>query len=103
MKKISLFVLTCFVLSGFAGPNRKAVRRHQAAQHKRIQEGVKSGELTKEEAQKLRSEQKEIREEKREALKNDGKIDGQERKELRDAQRDASKEIHEEKNDADKK
>lgn len=89
-----------------AKPGQRAVRRHEAArqarQHERIKEGVKSGELSKPEAQELRKEQREIRQEKQ-AAKADGKIDKTEAKEIQKDQNAASKEIYEKKHNEEKR
>jgi polyhydroxyalkanoate synthesis regulator phasin len=80
-------------------PGVNARERHQKA---RIHEGVKSGELTNEEAKTLRQEQKSIHQEER-AMKSDGKLTKEERKELHKDQNEASQNIYEEKHDAEKK
>ena len=84
-------------------PRRAVVGTRQQLQHDRIQQGVRSGELTKEEAKGLRMEQRQIQQEKKEALRDDGKIDKEEMQKLRQEQNKASKNIYEEKHDADKR
>ena len=64
----------------------------QVRQHKRIKQGVKSGELTRAEAINLRNGQKEIREDKREA-KADGVVTPAEKQEIRQEQRKESRKI----------
>ncbi len=59
--------------------NADAQTGRQIKQHKRIKQGVQSGELTKAEAVNLRNGQKEIREEKREA-RADGVVTAEEKK-----------------------
>jgi hypothetical protein len=69
----------------------------QVKQHKRIKQGVQSGEITKAEAVNLRNGQKEIREEKREA-KADGVVTPGEKQEIRQDQRKESRKIFRKKN-----
>ena len=64
----------------------------QVRQHKRIKQGVKSGEITRAEAVNLRNGQKEIREDKREA-KADGVVTTAEKQEIRQDQRQESRKI----------
>lgn len=72
--------------------NADAQTGRQIKQHKRIKQGVQSGELTKAEAVNLRNGQKEIREEKREA-RADGVVTAEEKKEIRQDQRQESRKI----------
>jgi hypothetical protein len=69
------------------------VNQRQRNQRARIRQGVKSGELTKGEAKRLRQEQKTIRAEKQMA-KSDGKVTPQERAKLRRDQNKASRDIY---------
>ena len=78
------------------------VNRHQLNQHERIQQGVRSGELTHSEAKNLRSEQQSIRQEERQ-YKSDGVLTRAERKDLHQDQRAASKDIYNEKHDAERR
>jgi hypothetical protein len=76
-----------------AGTKTPIVKERQKIQHHRIKEGVKSGELTKKETAKLKTEEKEIKAEKQMA-KADGKVTKEERAKLRHDQNKASKDIH---------
>ena len=78
------------------------VNRRERHQRRRIKQGVKSGELTKDEAKKLRNEQKSIHREERE-MKSDGSLTAEERAKLRQDQNAASKDIYEEKHDDEKR
>ncbi len=78
------------------------VNARQHNQQHRVKDGVKSGELTKDEAQALREERKAIRE-KEQAYKADGKLTKDERKDLHQDLNDSSKHIYEEKHDAEKR
>lgn len=77
-----------------------AARQHN--QTHRINQGVKSGELSKEEAQGLREDKRDIRQQKR-AAKSDGTVTGQERKDLHKSLNESSQNIYEEKHDAEKR
>lgn len=113
MNKYVIIAALLTSLAAFAGaeehiqkahphPRRNQVARREHRQHDRIKQGVKSGELTKEEAKGLRSEQKEIREERREMMK-DGHLSKEEHKELNQDLNKASEHIYEEKHDAEKR
>lgn len=93
--KTKLF-LSAFILA-FAINSADAQTGKQVRQHKRIKQGVKSGELTKAEAINLRKGQQEIRQEKREA-KADGVVTPAEKKEIRQEQRQESRKIYRKKN-----
>lgn len=72
--------------------NADAQAGKQIRQHKRIKQGVQSGELTRAEAINLRKGQQEIREEKREA-RADGVVTPEEKQEIRQDQRQESRKI----------
>lgn len=104
MSKQAIFITaaaiaTAFPLLAGAGTNDPVVNQRQHNQHHRIAQGVKSGELTHQEAQSLRSEQRQIRTEER-AYKADGNLDKAERKDLRQDVRAANRHIAAEKHDA---
>lgn len=106
---VSLSVMASVILSVAAVQaestrkgRRADVRHRQHHQHERIQQGVRSGELTKEEAKELRAEQKEVRETAREAI-SDGKVTREEKQEIRALQKDASQDIYQEKHDSEKR
>ena len=88
-----------FARDGTRDPGVNARQHHQ---HDRIQQGVRSGELSREEAQTLRGEQRDIRREERRD-KADGVLTGRERRELHRELNEASQNIHEEKHDAEKR
>lgn len=77
------------------------VNRREHHQKNRIRQGVKSGELSKEEAQTLKQEQKNIHSKEKE-YKSDGTLSKEERKELHKELNEASQNIYEEKHDAEK-
>lgn len=81
-----------------AGVRDPGVNARQHNQQQRIVHGARSGELTRGEAQRLRTEQRFIRHEER-LFKSDGNLSGAERRELhRDLNR-ASRHIYNEKHD----
>jgi hypothetical protein len=75
------------------------VNARQSNQHERIEQGVHSGALTKDEAKGLASEQRSIRQEER-RYKSDGVLTKDERKDLHQDLNAASKDIYNEKHDA---
>ncbi len=81
------------------GDRSPGVNRREENQHDRIGQGIKSGQLTKEETKELASEQKEIRQEEKE-YKSDGTLTKDERKDLHQDLSEASKDIYEEKHDS---
>ena len=74
------------------------VNQRQRNEQHRITQGTRSGELTRDEAQGLRSEQRDIRQEER-AYKSDGKLTRDERRDLHQDQNQASRNIYAEKHD----
>jgi hypothetical protein len=102
LKVIALAMTLLIAGSAVAQTNTPVVDQRQQNQKERIREGVKSGELTKKEAAKLRAEQRAIRAEKRMA-KADGKVTAAERAKLRRDQNRASADIYKQKHDAQKR
>lgn len=78
----------------FAGPNdTPGIDKREAVQQQRIDQGIKSGELTGKEAAKLEAGQARV--EKMEArAKSDGRVTRQERQRIHKAQDHQSKHIH---------
>jgi hypothetical protein len=105
MKSLKLLSLAASMLVAgtvLAQTATPVVTERQENQKARIAEGVKSGELTRGEARKLRAEQRAIRAEKRMA-KADGVVTPEERRKLHHDQNRASHDIHKQKHDAQKK
>lgn len=75
------------------------IDRRQAEQERRIQEGVRSGQLTRGEYRQLEAEQARIREMERRA-KADGHVDRAERARIEAAQNAANRHIYQEKHDS---
>ena len=78
-----------------AGPSW---RQHE--QNHRIAQGVRSGQLTKEEAQGLRQGEKSVRAERKE-FRSDGQFTQQERQKVRSDLNEQSQKIYQEKHDGD--
>ena len=91
-------LIVAFAAPVFADPRSPGVDRREHRQKERIKQGVKSGELTREEAKGLMQEQREIRAQERE-MKSDGTFTKEERKELQQDLNEASQNIREQKHD----
>jgi uncharacterized membrane protein YebE (DUF533 family) len=83
------------------GNSPREIDARQAQQERRINQGVRSGELTRGEYQKLESEQAHVRQLERQA-KADGYISPAERARIREAQNQASRHIYQEKHGGDR-
>jgi Skp family chaperone for outer membrane proteins len=81
------------------GPRDPGVNVRQEHQRDRIQQGVRSGELTRRESIRLREEQRDIRQLER-AYKSDGVLTGAERRDLHQEQNQASRHVYNQKHDA---
>lgn len=92
-----VILLTSAALAS-AGTHDPGVNHRKHNQHHRIVQGVRSGELTRQEAHSLRAEERAIRLEERE-FKSDGKLTGAERRELHRDLNEASRDIYREKHD----
>ncbi len=68
-------------------------------QQDRIEQGVDNGELTRKEAQRLRENQRDIKEERAEA-REDGVVTKHERQDIKQDQRQQSQRIYDQKHDA---
>ena len=78
------------------------VNQRQHRQSDRIQQGVRSGELTRAEAHGLREDRRDIRAQERE-YKADGQLTKDERRDLHQDMNALSKDIHTQKHDDDKR
>jgi len=97
---LSIAALMAVTSVAFAAERDPGVNRRQADQHARIHQGVRSGQLTHQEAKSVRSEQRSIRREERQD-KADGKMTAAERKDLHKDLNQASKDIYADKHNAD--
>jgi len=83
MKRTVMIALLAAVMTGFAAmadahPATPRIDRREARQHARIHQGVRSGELTRGEAARLRAGQRQVHRIERRA-KADGHVSGRER------------------------
>ena len=90
MKTVKFFVAFALMLIISTATNAQAARSR--IQHKRIAQGVRSGELTPHETRQLARQQIHIRQEKREA-RADGVVTPGERREIRHDTRRANRNI----------
>ncbi len=96
--KIKFFLLaTVLAITGIQ-VNAQAVKR-EVEQHRRIKQGVRSGELTPSEARNLRRDQKAIHQEVK-AAKADGVVTPEEKKDIRQDQNRESRKIYRKKHNA---
>ena len=102
MKKLLFSTLTYALLGlGFSATAQTAtpgITARQRAEQARIRQGVRSGELTRPEAARLKAREADIREDKREA-KADGVVTRDERQDIRKDERQTSRAIHRQKHD----
>jgi len=91
MKRLAIVVASVLVLSTALAP-AGVVHKRQKRQHARIQQGIRSGEVTPEEAAKLKAEQQKVQAD-REKAAADGKVTGKERRTIRHEQNQASRDI----------
>ncbi|MEQ1774717.1 MAG: hypothetical protein ABL891_13135 [Burkholderiales bacterium] len=102
--KATIIVLAITVLPGFAlaqATRGERIDERQAAQQKRIDDGVKKGELTPQEAARLRADQARIQRMEDKA-RADGKIDRREARDIERAQRRETRDIATERRDQEK-
>lgn len=95
----ALIATTTIASADYSSTSTRGIDATQAGQERRIQQGVRSGELTRGEYNKLEAEQARIRQMERQA-KADGYVSSAERARIRNAQGEASKHIYQEKHDA---
>ena len=99
-RKSTLFLaLVALPVIAIAGNRDPGVNQRQHHQQHRIQQGVQSGSLTKDEAKGLRDEQRSIRQDERQ-YKSDGTLSREERKDLHQDLNAASRNVYNEKHDA---
>src|SRR5678816_2458937 len=106
MKKFSAVVLTLAGVLGVVGASQAdtsrtrdpGVNQRQHNQRERIQQGAKSGELTRRETGRLAEEQRDIRQLER-GYNSDGKLTEAERRDLHHEQNQASRDIYRQKHD----
>jgi hypothetical protein len=84
-----------------AGKRTPGVKKRKHLQNKRIKQGVKSGELTKDEVKDLKEGRKELNQQIKDA-KSDGVVTKDERKDLHQKMNEESKDIYEKKHNDEK-
>lgn len=96
-----LAALACVMTAGqaAAGTRGPGVSARQQNQRARIQQGVRSGELTRRETRHVAEDQRDIRQLER-GYKSDGKLTGAERHDLQHEQNQASRDIYKQKHDS---
>jgi hypothetical protein len=101
MKKkiLSVALSVLFTAAAFAQTATPAINQTQRNQHKRIQQGAKSGELTKPEERRLNAREAKIQHDKNVA-KADGVVTPAEKAKIKTEQRRTSKAIAHQKHDA---
>jgi type II secretory pathway pseudopilin PulG len=92
--KAKLFLATVVVFGLGISSASAQIRQNARTQRQCIQQGIRSGELTKPEAINLANDQREIRQDIRQAKSNDGVITPTERQDIREDQRQASRTIY---------
>ena len=98
LKVVTAAALAAFVLPALAQTDRQRIDQRQLDQERRIQEGVKSGQINATEAKRLRDNQERIRRMEADALA-DGKLSPEERQAIEAAQDRQSERIKVEKTD----
>ncbi len=104
-KIVSVILITVFALGlsiAASAQNTPRVDRREHSQQRRIRHGVRSGELTKREAHRLRRQQRVTRAEER-AAKADGKVTKRERRHLNRRENRTSRRIYRQKHDQQKR
>ena len=91
--------LVVFCAGGFAQTTKKKVNKRQVVQQKKINQGVKSGEITKKEAVQLQVQQKNINKTKK-AAKADGVVTKKEKAIINHKQNKAAGNIAKKKHNA---
>ena len=102
---LSILLATLVMVAGQAyaeGPHDSGVNARQHRQGQRVEQGARSGELTRDEAKGLREQRRAIRQEER-TYKADGQLTRDERKDLHQDLNDLSKDIYNEKHDGEKR
>jgi hypothetical protein len=100
-----LVVVVSGCTAGGYGPYRgyqsspTTIGERQQRQRGNIREGAREGDLTRREAERLRQQQRDIAEDRRDALQDDGSIGPKERRNIKRRQRNLGEKIHDERHD----
>jgi hypothetical protein len=95
---IASMTLTIATTSTAAPIHDPYVNAQQHRQHERIQQGVRSGQLTRSETRELANQQRSLRQQER-GYKSDGVMTHNERQDMRQDQRGASQNVYTQKHD----
>ena len=98
----TLIATTTIASADYYSSSTRDIDTRQANQERRIQQGVRSGELNRGEYVRLEAEQARIRQMERQA-KSDGYVSSAERARISQAQNQASKHIFQEKHDTERR
>jgi hypothetical protein len=101
MKKLMIITALFLVCISLANAQTPVINKKQANQQSRIRQGVRSGELTPQEAQRIKHQEQEIRKEER-VYKADGVVTPAERRDLNQDLNHESKVIEKQKHDKQK-
>lgn len=91
--KMKFLLMLAIIFALGIGTTNAQIKHRSLNQHHRINEGVKSGELTKTEAHHLRKDQRNVHQDAK-AARYDGKITRRERKNIKKEERRNSHEIY---------
>lgn len=103
-----MMLITGMVAIGLAGcgaphrgvnANQLPIGQRNHVQRSNINEGVRSGDLTRREANRLRDQSRNIQQARRDARNDDGYIDGRERRKIKKQQRKLGNQIYNERRD----
>lgn len=100
MKKLLLVCALCMTF-GLAS-DALGQGRYYRGERQRIRRGVRTGQLTRDEARELRERQRQIRQERR-SYRSDGRLTRDERRELRRDRRELGRNIRRERRDDDRR
>ena len=100
MKK---FLLVCALCMSFGlGTDALGQGRNNRGEHNGIRRGVRSGQLTREEARQLRQQRRQVRQERR-TYRSDGTYTRDERRDVRSDRRELRRDIRRERRDDDRR
>src|SRR5918997_5306878 len=101
MKKILLLSVMALLLGGATEASAQWRRDDNRSDRQRIRRGIRSGQLTREEARQIRERQRQIRAERR-TYRSDGVITREERREIRRDEREQDRYIRSQRRDDDR-
>jgi hypothetical protein len=93
MHRFIPLIVAVFLAVSMAPGHAKTIKKREANQANRINQGVKRGQLTSKETTRLLHEQSQVEMERRQAM-SDGKMTKGERKDIRHDQNRLGKDIH---------